>query len=204
MVMRYLAALWLMLNLFLPAPALANGKGQWLRKEVTGPAPDFALTDQDGRRVSLRELHGKVALLSFIFTHCPTGCPLTTAKLKNIHGTFREKGLHLVSITIDPDHDTPEVMKEYARRFSADLSSWSFLTGTREEIERVQSAYQVAVARKVTRGLLGEVLAVSLVDHALKIFVIDRSGMKRFEYWGQDFDPHAVTQDLANLLDERP
>lgn len=203
--MRHVALLWmsLIISISFPLLAHANGKGKWLRKEVKGPAPDFTLTDQDGQKVSLRDLRGKVAVINFIYTSCATGCPLTTAKLRDIHEAFKGKNLQLVSVSFDPDHDTPEVLKEYAKRFKVDLHRWSFLTGTRDEIEKVLFDYKIEVQRRGKKGPGGEILSVAIVDHGLKSYVIDRAGMKKFEYWGQDFDPKAVMKDLEKLLDER-
>jgi protein SCO1/2 len=196
-----LVALWIALLISLPLLAHANGKGKWVRKEVSGPAPAFRLTDQDGRKVSLQDFQGKVVLVSFIFTNCPAACPLVTAKMAMIHHELKGTDLRMISITIDPGHDTPAVLKEYGKQFrGVDFQSWSFLTGTEDEINDVLMDYKVSAQRRATRGPSGEVLSVSIVDHALKTFLVDRNGMKRFEYWGQDFDPKAVIKDLKTVL----
>lgn len=196
-------ALWMALVISFPLLAHANGKGKWVRKEANGPAPDFTLTDQDGRKFSLRDLRGKVALVSFIYTSCATGCPLTTAKLASVYDALKGKDLHIVAITIDPGHDTPAALKEYGKQFrGVDFQSWSFLTGTEEEINDVLIDYKVSTQRRANRGSTGEVVSVSLVDHALKLFLVDRKGMKKFEYWGQDFNPKVVMKDLKKVLDD--
>lgn len=198
-----LFALWTAVIFSLPLLAHANGKGKWVRKEVKGTAPDFTLTDQDGRKFSFRDLRGKVVLMSFIYTNCPTACPLVTAKMAMVHHDFKGKDLHLVSITIDPGHDTPAVLKEYAKRFKGmDFRSWSFLTGTPEEVEPVLFDYKIEVGRRGKKGSAGEVVAVELVDHGVKTFVIDRAGIKKFEYLGQDFNTKAVIKDITKVLGE--
>lgn len=198
--MRHVA-LWMALIVSFPLLAQANGKGKWVRKEVKGAAPDFVLTNQDGQKVSLRDLRGKVVLLSFIFVDCPAACPLVTAKMAMIHQDLKGKGLHNVSITIDPAHDTPARLKEYGKQWKgADFRSWSFLTGTPEEMEPVFFDYKIEVARRGKKGPAGEVTAVELVDHGVKTFIIDRAGMKRFEYQGQDFVTKTVMKDLAKVL----
>ena len=197
-------ALWIVLIMSCPLLAHANGKGKWVRKEVSGSSPEFSLTDQDNRKVSLRDFRGKVVLMSFIYTHCTTGCPLTTAKLASIYDALKGKDLHIVAITIDPAYDTPSVLKEYGKQWKGvDFQSWSFLTGTHDEINDVLFDYKVSSQTQAKRGSSGEVLSVSIVDHALKIFLIDRKGTRRFEYWGQDFDTKAVIQDLRKVLGER-
>jgi protein SCO1/2 len=194
-------ALWIALIISFPVLAHANGSGKWVRKEAKGPAPDFTLTDQEGKKVSLRDLRGKVVLMSFIFTNCPAACPLVTAKMAMIHQDLKGKGLHNVSITIDPAHDTPAVLKEYGTQWKGmDFRSWSFLTGTLEDLEPVFFDYKIEVARRGKKGPAGEVVAVELVDHGVKTFIIDRAGMKRFEYQGQDFVTKTVMKDLAKVL----
>lgn len=196
-------ALWMALIISFPLLAHANGKGKWVRKEASGPAPGFSLTDQDNRKVSLGDFRGKVVLISFIYTNCATGCPLTTAKLASIYAALQGKDLHIVAITIDPSHDTPPVLKEYGSQFKGvDFRSWSLLTGTRDEINDVLLDYKVSSQLQPKRGPTGEVLSVSIVDHALKIYLIDRKGMKTFEYWGQDFDTKVVIKDLKKVLGE--
>jgi protein SCO1/2 len=191
------------LMLSIPLLAHANGKGKWVRKEASGSAPGFRLTDQDNRKASLEDFRGKVVLLSFIFTNCTTGCPLTTAKLASIYAALNGKDLQIVAITIDPSHDTPTVLKEYGSQFKGvDFRFWSFLTGNREEINDVLVDYKISSQLQPKRGPTGEVLSVAIVDHALKNYLIDRKGIKRFEYWGQDFDPNVVIRDLTKVLSE--
>jgi protein SCO1/2 len=196
-------AVWVALAVSFPPLAHANGKGKWVRKEVKQTAPGFTLTNQDGQKVSLHELRGKVVLLTFMFTHCPAACPLVTAKMSMMRHELKAKDLHFVSVTIDPEHDTPAVLKEYANQFKGmDFRSWSFLTGTTRELEPVFFDYKVEVNRRGKKGDAGEVVAVELVDHGVKTFVIDRSGAKRFEYLGQDFNTKAVIKDLNKILGE--
>jgi protein SCO1/2 len=197
-----LAVLWLVVSLGAPTPGETNGKGKWVRKEASGPARNFTLTDQDGHQVSLSDFRGKVAVVNFVFTYCPSGCPLTTAKWRAVQEAFKGQALHIVSVSIDPDHDTPPVLKAYGEKFGANFHTWSFLTGTKDDIERVRALYKIPLERKAQRGPDGEIATISIVDHGLKTFVVDRQGQKRFEYWGQDFDTKTVIQDLRTLLGE--
>jgi len=201
---RKYIALGTALILFLPLLAHANGKGQWVRKESSGPAPGFSLTDQDNRKVSLGEFRGKVVLLSFIYTHCEAACPLTTAKLASVHDTLRGKDLHIVSVSIDPAHDTPAVLKDYGKQFKGvDFRTWSFLTGPEDKVNDILLDYKVSPQWHGKRGPTGEVVSVSIVDHVLKTYLIDRKGTKRVEYWGQDFDTKVMIKDLTRVLDEK-
>jgi protein SCO1/2 len=103
--------------------------------QAFGAVPEFSFTERDGRRVTLAELKGKVWLVNFIYTNCPDTCPIQSAQMRRIQEGFnKEKDLRLVSITVDPTRDTPQVLSQYAKRFSADPARWFFLTGEKETI----------------------------------------------------------------------
>jgi cytochrome oxidase Cu insertion factor (SCO1/SenC/PrrC family) len=102
---------------------------------VYGAVPDFALIDQRVRPVRHGDLIGKVWIASFIFTHCPDECPLMTAEMARFQSDLADfADLRLVSISIDPDRDTPAVLAQYAERFDADPDRWFFLTGDKGAI----------------------------------------------------------------------
>lgn len=92
---------------------------------------DFSFTTQDNETLSLDDLQGKYWIADFIFTNCTTVCLPMTANMKYLQDAIIEKDLdvHLVSFSVDPDYDTPEVLQQYAESYEADLTSWSFLTG---------------------------------------------------------------------------
>jgi protein SCO1 len=186
----------------LPALVFAHSDGRWLRKEVNAPAPNFTLLDQDERTVSLRDLRGRVVLIDFIFTYCPAGCLLSTGKFRQVQHVLGDKPVHIVSVSIDPAHDTPPALRAYAKKFGVDLRQWSFLTGTADAIERVRTLYRIPLERQAKRDPDGEIRAIAIADHGLKAYAVDRQGMKRFEYWGQDFDPKVVIQDVTTLVEE--
>jgi protein SCO1 len=98
----------------------------------------FALLNQDGKLVTTDTLQGKVWIANFIFTRCAGPCPRLTAKMKRIQKrTESWKDVSIVSFTVDPEHDRPEVLKDYARKFQVDESRWLFLTGSREALHQV-------------------------------------------------------------------
>ena len=101
-----------------------------------GAVPEFSFTERDGRRITLSDLKDKVRIVNFIYTNCPIRvCPIQSAQMREIQDDFKkEKELRLVSITVDPARDTPEVLSQYAQRFSADPARWFFLTGEKETI----------------------------------------------------------------------
>ncbi len=107
-------------------------------KPVLGTVPHFALTDANGRVFDSDQLEGKVWVANFIFTRCPTICPVFTQKMAQLQHRGRQLGetIHLVSFTVDPEHDTPEVLLQYAKAQKASPRIWSFLTGSREALTK--------------------------------------------------------------------
>jgi protein SCO1/2 len=91
----------------------------------------FALVNQDGKPVTADTLRGKVWVAAFFFTHCPTICPRITRRMRalQVEANARLPELELVSFSVDPENDTPPVLLAYAKRYSAELRNWSFLTG---------------------------------------------------------------------------
>ena len=102
---------------------------------VYGSVPDFALIDQRGRPVRRGDFDGKVWIASFIFTNCPDECPLMTSEMARLQSDLAHMAdLRFVSISVDPDRDTPAVLSQYAERFNADPDRWFFLTGDKRAI----------------------------------------------------------------------
>ena len=160
-----------------------------------GPAPEFTLTTQDNARLSLRDLRGRVVAVTFIYASCTDTCPLLTAKLAGLQATlgtnFGQKVI-FVSVTVDPERDTPEVLKRYARAHGANPAGWAFLTGTPSEIRAVAKDYGVYY-RKTSRGD---------VDHTFLTSLVDPDGILRVQYLGVRFDPNELLRDLQTLMCE--
>src|SRR5918992_284152 len=116
------------------------------RVTVNSKAPQFTLVDQNGQAFRSERLHGKVTVLTFIFTTCPDVCPLLTANFAQLQRSLNHEGIEdffLVSITTDPEVDKPDVLKSYAQRFGADLNTWAFLTGSEEKMQKVWKSFGV-------------------------------------------------------------
>jgi protein SCO1/2 len=155
----------------------------------------FTLTTQEGSRFSLKDLHGKVVAVTFIYASCADTCPLLTAKLAGLQarlGTHFGSQVFFVTVTVDPEQDTPEVLKRYAQAHGANLAGWAFLTGTPAEVLQVARQYGVYVKR-TPRGD---------VDHTFLTSLIDRSGILRVQYLGVRFDPDELLRDLQSLVRE--
>lgn len=120
-------------------PPGPDGPGRALEKlEVYGEVPDFALVERSGRRVTRADLVGRVWITDFIYTDCTETCPLQSAHMARLQAEFTGvPDLRLVSISVDPEHDTPEVLAAYAARYRADPERWLFLTGPKDAIYRL-------------------------------------------------------------------
>jgi protein SCO1/2 len=181
-----------LLALALPADADTG------RLAVIRPAPDFALTTQDGAPLSKANLRGKVVLVSFVFTTCNGTCPATTHRMGQVadllkdRGLFKDDGVRLVSITLDPARDTPEALRRYARLYNADTAHWSFLTGSRETVDKVLTAW----------GMWAKPAANGQLDHPSRVFLLDRRGRIREIYNLELFKPSWVVEDVQTLLKE--
>ena len=182
----------------LASPTLAHdaayhGKEQRLPK--IGPAPGFTLTSQDGAPITLADFRGKVVAVTFIYASCSDTCPVLTALMAYVQDQLGQDfgaRVAFVSITVDPEHDTPEVLKEYAQAFGANPAGWSFLTGTSDAIRDVTRRYGVFASKS----------ANGAVDHTFLTSIIDRRGILRVQYLGVRFEPDEFRRDLLSLLQE--
>jgi len=160
------------------------------------PAPEFALTSQDGAPVTLADFRGKVVAVTFIFTLCTATCPVLTPMMSFVQdrlGADFGAKIAFVSITVDPERDTPEVLKMYAQAFGANLAGWSFLTGNPDAIRDVTRRYGVYAAKTENGD----------VDHTFLTSIVDSRGILRVQYLGVRFDPEEFRRDLVSLLKER-
>jgi protein SCO1 len=161
-----------------------------------GTAPEFALTSQDGTPVRLADLRGKVVAVTFIYTLCTSTCPVLTPLMSRVQdqlGADFGKNVAFVSITVDPERDTPEVLRLYAEAFGADRAGWSFLTGTPAAIQDVTRRYGVFASNN----------AAGDVDHTFLTSIVDRRGFLRVQYLGVRFNPDEFRSDILSLLRER-
>jgi len=159
-------------------------------------APDFVLMNQDNERFDSAKLRGKVVALNFIFTTCSDVCPFFTANLaqlqRTLNGRYRED-VFFVSVTTDPEVDSPKVLKAYAQRYNADLQNWAFLTGSQAELNRVWKSFGVRVIRKA-RGL---------IQHDSLTTVIDQQGARRFNHYGEKWRAKDLEKDMVSLLEKK-
>jgi protein SCO1/2 len=180
--------------LVFPALLAAHEAGD-KRLPVIGAAPNFTLISQDGKPVGLADLRGKVVALTFIYTQCPDICPMLTQKMVQVQdelGAEFGAKVAFVSISLDPEHDTPEVLKDYAQFWGAKPDGWSFLTGSPEAVRDVTRRYGVFFAKKEDGS----------VDHTQLTTLVDANGEMRVQYLGARFDPEGFRHDLMSLVDK--
>jgi len=168
--------------------------------KVFGSVPPFSLIERSGLPVTREDLIGKVWIVNFIYTHCPDTCPLQSAQMAKLQAGFADEGdLRLVSITVDPERDTREVLSEYAKRYGADRDRWLFLTGGKEAIYRLaQEGFRLSVvdpAEGVRSWLLGPVPVLAhhgetgtQFIHSSRFVLVDRKARIRGYYQSTDDD----------------
>jgi protein SCO1 len=159
------------------------------------PAPEFTLTSQDGMPVSLADFRGKVVAVTFIYTLCTDTCPVLTPMMSFVQdrlGPDFGTKIAFVSITVDPERDTPALLKEYAEAFGANPAGWAFVTGAPETIREVTHRYGVFAAKTADGD----------VDHSFLTSIVDRRGVLRVQYLGARFDPEEFRRDLLSLVKE--
>lgn len=162
-----------------------------------GPVPDFILTDQTGRSVTRASLLGSVWIADFIFTRCAGQCPLMSARMAELQRTFeRAPEVQLVSFTVDPEHDTPTVLADYARHYGASADRWRLLTGEREAVWRLaREGFRLGVGEGGT--------AEEPITHSVRLVLVDRAGRLRGTYEATDAAAiQRLREDVRRLLGE--
>lgn len=160
-----------------------------------GTVGDFALTERSGRTVSKSDLLGKIWIASFEFTRCTQGCPQISATMQRLQTELaRFPDIRLVTFTVDPEHDRPEELREYAKHYHADEQRWLFLTGEEKTIyDLLEKSFHLP-AQKNTSGDSSNAVA-----HSLKLVLVDRQGHIRGYFDGRP-DPQLTDADFeANL-----
>jgi len=154
---------------------------------VIGRVPDFSLIDSGGRPLSQAQLAGGVWVADFIFTHCPDVCPVLSAQMAKLQHALAEAGadsVRLVSFSVDPANDTPEVLREYAQRFGAQPGRWLFVTGERDALYTLigQGFHLAVAARPESENRDGS----GLITHSDRFVLVDRNLQIRGYYHGTD------------------
>ncbi len=157
--------------------------GTFLPREVTkeedenpwDPAgiEDFSFTDTEGQTVTKADLLGKPFVISFIFTFCRGPCPKVSMEMRELQDRLKDYDFNLVSLTVDPERDTPEVLKIYGKELKADFSRWKFLTGPQSEIyDLIHRSFLVPVQEEEDRDRKPGFEII----HSTNIMLVDKTG----------------------------
>ncbi len=172
-----------------------------------GAMPEFRFIDHERQAFASEDHLGKVWLVDFIYTRCTNACPLLTHKLAQIQGELASLGVGaedviIVSITVDPFFDKPEVLRSFAARYQVDTSWWRFLSAEPEDIKRVATEFGLAVSTEY--GSTGHGSGSQPILHSNRIILVDRMGQVRAMYPTGEPDDTPVDQivsDVQTLLD---
>jgi protein SCO1/2 len=190
-------------------PLITLGLLLWLRQlEVQalrqrtissyGSVPPFQLTNQDGQPFGSAQLAGKIWIADFVYTTCPGPCPMISTRMSNLQKPLEKTDVRLVSFSVDPEKDTPQVLRSYAERLQAEPGRWDFLTGPKSAIyELSHDGFKLAVSDGSD--------AQGIPVHSTRMVLVDRRGQIRGYYDAAEAE--AVTKLLADtnhLLREEP
>lgn len=188
--MRKLLLSFLIISLFVGCGGEKEAPMADSAPKVFGPeghkVPPFGLISQSGDTITHDAVEGKVHVADFFFTTCPTICPKMTKNMRRLQKRLKERGysdeeVKLLSISVDPEHDSAEVLKEYAEEHNADTEQWKFLTGSREQIYDLgQNGYMVTATRKDSAKSKGRHL------HSGYFILVDEKRRVRGMYDGTD------------------
>jgi protein SCO1 len=146
---------------------------------VLSQLPEFSLVDSAGKPFGSAELHGQVWIASFFFTRCPSVCPLLMSRMADLQKHYAEDGIdgiHLVSITVDPARDTPDVLRAAEPRYGVDPARWTLLTGPPDRVR------ELAVSGFHVPGFDGAAMADGDIPHTTKVVLVDTQNRIRGYY----------------------
>ena len=167
-----------------------------------GELPPFSLTTHTGQPITRDQLLGHVTIVDFIFTRCDTLCPLLSARMTRIQELTADVGkvVKLASFTVDPEHDTPEVLASYAKSFGADEGRWVFITGDSAEVRR--TIEQGLMAGYDTSGTLAS--GAPNINHSGHFILLDKDAHIRGVYHHEDATKVDAMLRHARWLSRQP
>ncbi|MFN4243017.1 MAG: SCO family protein [Tepidisphaerales bacterium] len=171
-------------------------------------APAFELINQDGQVVRHTDFTGSPYVAAFMFTNCTTACPMMAGRFAELQRQISDKRIKLVSFTVDPERDTPEVLKEYLSRFRADPGRWWFLTGTKEQMIAVERGFGVRLPRPAADprnnepNTQVETDPMALLPHSDQFILVDARGRVRGLYDTKDDNAMARLREDSRRLAE--
>ena len=164
---------------------------------------NYHLVDQDSSAVEFPEnYNGKIMLVGYVYTHCPDICPLITYNMRDIQRALSDEDeFMLVSVSFDPERDSPEILYDYAQNYNVDQSNWRFLTGDKEPVFSLLETLEISTVKTPTR-FREDGTPVYYIDHTDRVTLIDDRGNIRKTYNGSGLDTDEVIADIKKLLQE--
>ena len=170
--------------------------GQVVNDTVTAIIPAFSFIDQDGKTVDTNTVKGKIYVVDFFFTHCPSICPKMKAEMHKIYEKYKDKDVLILSHSIDPVRDSVAVLKRYADKLNLESNNWRFLTGDRDSIYAIADHYLEYT--KEDKDAPGGFI------HDGNFILIDKHRRIRGYYDGtKDDGAQKLMDDIDNLLNEK-
>ena len=159
---------------------------------ILKPVPEFSFINQDGDPFTEKDLNDKITVLDFIFTSCAGPCPIMTHNMTGLYRSFSQvEEVQFVSITVDPDVDTQDILKQYAKINGVNDDRWQFITSNIEAIKDLKKNGFMLYAEELPRG------------HAIKFVLIDQNGQIRKYFDGtEDASMAVLMKDITNLVKE--
>jgi protein SCO1/2 len=160
--------------------------------------PDFTLTERTGQAVTLADLKGKVWVADFFYSTCPGPCPMLSSRLSSLQDKLgADDRIRLVSISSDPEKDTPEILQQYAARFRA-TERWLFLTGPKQAIHDLAfTGFKLPIAETPA--------GAEPIIHSTRLVLVDQTGAVRAVYEGIGSDStEQIVRDVRRLLESKP
>ena len=162
--------------------------------------PDFQLTDQNGKRIGFHQYRGRVVVLTFIYTRCPLPdyCPLMTDNFAQIGKALKASSesrpkVQLLSITVDPEYDTPKVLREYAAQHTSGSNEWAYATGTKDEIKQVAKYFGLQYWPDGDQ-----------IVHGLRTAIVGADGKLVKIYRGNEWTPDEIVSEIRNVTAAQP
>ncbi|MGZ4031663.1 MAG: SCO family protein [Tumebacillaceae bacterium] len=170
------------------------------RLDVMGRSPEFSLTNIDtGKQVTLDSLDGKIKVVAFIYTNCPDACPLTMSSMMQMQNLLKQDGtfgkeVDLISITMDPENDTPAKLQAYEKTFHVDNTGWMTLRGSVADTNALMQGFNIPPIKQ----------ANGLISHSNQVFLIDKNRNERTVYdLTQENNVDKMMSDLRTLIAEK-
>lgn len=164
------------------------------------PLPEFELVERSERKVTLADLRGAPFVFDFVFTTCTGPCPAMTRNMAELQNELKGSAVELVSFSVDPPTDTPEVLRRYADQFGADAQRWLFLTGDEAQVSKIAQT----ILLPMQRAPASEAAVGMQVSHATRFIVTDANGFVRGMYDGTSADGIRAAAARARWLAEHP